>query len=53
MTKSAFTARVWEALQILGFPEENFAGHSFCIGAVTTAARAGIKDSVIRTMRDG
>ena len=50
LTKSAFTARIREALQIPGFPEENFAGHSFHIGAATTAARAGIEDSVIRTM---
>ena len=49
LTKSAFTARIWEALQTLGFPE-SFAGHSFRIGAATTAASAGIEDSVIRTM---
>lgn len=50
LTKSAFTARIRKALQILGFPEENFAGHSFRIGVATTASRAGIEDSVIRTM---
>ena len=50
LTKSTFTARIREALQALGFPEENFAGHSFRIGAATAAASAGIEDSVIRTM---
>ena len=50
LTKSIFTARVREALRSLGYPEENFAGHSFRIGAATAAASAGIEDSVIRTM---
>ena len=49
LTKSAFTAKIREALQILGFPEENFAGHSFRIGAATTASRQGSK-ILIRTM---
>ena len=50
LTKSIFTARVREAQRSLGYPEENFVGHSFHIGAATAAASAGIKDSVIRTM---
>ena len=50
LTKSAFTARIQEALQILYFPEENFAGYSFCIGAATIGTSAGIEDSVIRIM---
>ena len=50
LTKSAFTARIREALQTLGFPEENFAGHSFRIRAATTAASARIEDSIIRTL---
>ena len=50
LTKSVFTARIQEALQILGFPKENFVGHSFHNRAATAAASAGIEDSVIRTM---
>ena len=50
LTKSVFIAKIRETLQILGFPEENFAGHSFRIGAATAATSAGIEDSVIRTM---
>ena len=50
LTKSTFTAKIREALQALGFPEEHFAGHSFRIGAAIAAARTGIEDSVIRTM---
>jgi len=50
LTKSVFTAKIREVLQVLGFPEENSAGHSFRIGAATAAASAGIEDSIIRTM---
>ena len=42
--------QIWEGVQTLGFPEEVFAGHRFCIGAATAAASAGIEDSVIKTM---
>ena len=38
------------ALQVLGFPYQNFAGHSFKIGAATAALRAGIEDSTIQAM---
>ena len=50
LTKSAFTAKIREALRSLGLPKEDFAGHSFRIRAATAAASAGIEDSVIRTM---
>ena len=50
LTKGHFTAKVREALKAVGLPEENFAGHSFRIGAATAAASVGIEDSVIRTM---
>ena len=42
--------RVREALTELGFNPEEFAGHSFRIGAATAAAQAGIEDSVIRAI---
>jgi len=50
LTKSVFTTKIRDALHIIGLPEQNFAGHSFRIGAATAAANAGIEDSVIRTM---
>ena len=50
LTKAVFTSKVREGLRAIGLPEQNFAGHSFRIGAATTAASVGIEDSVIRTM---
>ena len=50
LTKSLFTSKVREALKATGLPEQNFAGHSFRIGAATAAASAGIEDSTIRTL---
>ena len=41
LTKPVFTQRIRAALQAAGLPYANFAGHSFRIGAATTAARAG------------
>ena len=50
LTKSKFTDQVRQALQALGLPYRDFAGHSFRIGAATAAAKAGLEDSVIRTL---
>lgn len=50
LTKASFTKEVREVLQAIGLPYQNFAGHSFRIGAATAAARAGIEDSTIRMM---
>lgn len=50
LTKAKFTQHIRSALQQVGLPYQNFAGHSFRIGAATTAAKAGIEDSVIRTL---
>ena len=50
LTKASFTQEIRAALQAVGLPYENFAGHSFRIGAATAAARAGIEDSTIRMM---
>jgi len=41
---------VREGLRAIGLPEQNFAGHSFCIGVATTAASVEIEDSTIRIM---
>ena len=50
LTKSKFTQPVRDVLQAVGLPYTQFARHSFRIGAATAAARAGIEDSVIRTL---
>jgi hypothetical protein len=50
LTKPVFTKKIRAALQAIGLPHLDFAGHSFRIGAATAAARAGIEDSTIRVM---
>jgi hypothetical protein len=47
LTKARFVKGVRQALVALGLPCDQFAGHSFRIGAATTAAQAGIEDSMI------
>ena len=39
-----------EALTTMGVDERNYSGHSFRIGAATTAAACGIQDSLIKTL---
>ena len=50
LTKSKFVENVRAALTRVGLPASDFAGHSFRIGAATTAATAGIEDSTIQTL---
>ena len=50
LTKPALVRRVREALTVLGLDPTSYAGHSFRIGAATTAACAGIEDSAIRSL---
>ena len=50
LTKAMFTKRIRLALQELGLPYGDFAGHSFRIGAATAAAKAGVEDSTIRAL---
>ena len=50
LTKSEFTKEVRNVLQVLGLPYADFAGHSFRIGAAIAAVRAGVEDSLIRTL---
>ena len=42
-----------QALKAAGYDEEKYAGHSFRIGVATTAAAAGIEDSLIKALDDG
>ncbi len=50
LTKAVFTHKIRDVLQAIGLPYQNFAGHSFRIGAATAASRAGIEDSTIRML---
>ena len=50
LTKVAFVREIRRALSMLGLPSEQFAGHSFRIGAATAAAQAGLEDSVIQAL---
>jgi len=45
-----FVARVRSALTVAGIQASQFAGHSFRIGAASTAAAKGVKDSLIKTL---
>ena len=49
-TKDLFITRLRSALSVLGYDESSYAGHSFRIGAATTAAERGIEDSVIKML---
>ena len=48
--KPWFTQQIRQVLQSLGLPQDDYAGHSFRIGAATSAALAGIEDSTIQTL---
>ena len=50
LTKQCLVANVREALEALGYDSKVYAGHSFRIGAATTAAERGIEDSVIKLL---
>jgi len=50
LTKDLFTTQVQSALSALGYNSSLYASHSFHIGAATTVAERGIKDSMIRAL---
>ena len=50
LTKQIFIEKVRAALSILGYDDTSYAGHSFRIGAATTAAACGIEDSLIKIL---
>ena len=53
LTREIFTNKVRAALSVLGYDSSVYAGHSFRIGAATTAAEQGIEDSAIKCWADG
>ena len=50
LTRANFVAAVKKALESAGLDTSNFNGHSFRIGAATTAAARGMEDSMIKTL---
>ena len=50
ITKPWFVSRIRDVLSRLGIPAHHYAGHSFRIGAATTAAMVGVEDSMIQTL---
>ena len=50
VTKSQFVSEMCSILNMAGLPQHHYAGHSFQIGAATSAALAGVKDSTIQAL---
>ena len=50
ITKPWIVDQIRDILDSLGFPPSHYAGHSFRIGAATTAALKGVEDSLIKTL---
>ena len=50
LTRARFVAALRSALSRTGIDEKLYSGHSFRIGAATTAARGGIQDSLIKVL---
>ncbi len=50
LSRERFVIRVREALQTAGVDCKSYSGHSFRIGAATTAARQGISDATIQIL---
>ena len=50
LTRQCLVIKMREVLQRIGIDCEKYSGHSFRIGAATTAASRGVQDSLIKTM---
>ena len=50
LTRDLFVREVRKALIAAGIDQSKYSGHSFRIGAATTAAAAGIADSTIKML---
>ena len=50
LTKQNFVSEIRKVLGRLALPDHEYAGHSFRIGAATSAAMAGVEDSTIQLL---
>ena len=50
LTRARLVDHMHEALAKAGIDQSRYSGHSFRIGAATTAAARGIEDSLIKTL---
>ncbi len=50
LTRARFVEELQSALREAGVDARLYAGHSFRIGAATTAAQCGLQDSLIQTL---
>ena len=50
LLKQEFITEIRRVLAALGLPDHQYAGHSFPIGAATSAALAGVEDSTIQLL---
>ena len=50
LTRGYFVVAIRTAITVAGLTAKNYAGHSFHIGAATTAAQQGVQDSLIKTL---
>ena len=50
LTRERFVAKLRQALAAAGIEAKRYAGHSFRIGAATTASLCGLQDSLIKTL---
>ena len=50
LTRVRFVEAIRSALEAAGYAAADYVGHSFRIGAATTAAQRGIQDSLIKTL---
>lgn len=50
LTRQLFVQAVRGGLKIAGVDQDKYAGHSFRIGAATTAAARGVEDSIVKTL---
>ena len=50
LSRQDLVRNLHEALVREGIPASNYKGHSFRIGAATTAARCGLEDSLIQSL---
>ena len=50
LTRQRLVLAVRDALQEAGIDQSKYCGHSFRIGAATTAAAQGLEDSIIKTL---